>query len=158
MNTNLFITGMVAASVLASAVHAENGQNVPDELFTQALAQTSAESGQIAAVKLNNEGQYLVYIKSSRTCGSGGCRAQVWQKTDGGFQLIEKLPVGFLPIRDLSTSQNTSVLGVTAYDKAGPAQIIPVTEAQEGYEANWDSPLPAEAGKNLITQSMLISF
>jgi len=158
MKLNLFIVGMVVASVLASTANAENGQNVPDELFTQALAQTSAESGQIAAVKLNNEGQYLVYIKSSRTCGSGGCRAQVWEKTESGFQMVEKLPVGFLPIRDLSTKQNASILGVTVYDKAGPATIVPVTETQNGYEANWDASLPAETGKQLITQNMLISF
>lgn len=159
MKTNLLTSAVVAASVLAGAAHAENTRtNVPSELVAEVLANASSKSGEIAVAQVEGTNTYIVYLKTRGTCGSGGCRAQVWQKTDTGFESVDRLPVGHLPIREMPRENGAVKLSITSYDNNGQMKTIPVIAGADGFEANWTKTVNASAGRVLISQDMLKQF
>lgn len=150
----------VAAVILSgfASTPALAGEIVPGDLLREVIAQSESESGQIAAVALNDSGTFLVYLKSEGTCGTGGCSAEIWQKTESGYQMTGDLPASFLPLRELPMQNGKMQIGITIHEKAGRAQIVRVSETDDGYEADWNHALARDAGKPLISQDMLSSF
>lgn len=140
---------------------APESAGLPDALRRAAIATRSDTTGEIAGARIGNTGLYVVYLKTARGCGSGGCRAQVWKGEGGGFVRGQSMPVGRLPIVVLpQTSNGMPLLGVTIYDKQSRAlAIMPVGFDGQSYTKQSDDRLlPADSGRPLVTDAMLRPF
>jgi len=146
------------ASIAQNAPRATAAVAIPDALKKSAIATRSDKSGQIAGAQIGNSEYYVVYIKTQRGCGSGGCRAQIWKREGRTFTKRESLSVGSLPIVMIPQKSGMPQIGVTTYD-GGKAQIIPHSFNGNGYnEGNYAARLPANTGRVLITTAMLKNF
>lgn len=133
---------------------------LPNALRRAAIATRSDAAGEIAGAQVGDTGTYVVYVRSARGCGSGGCRAQVWRTQGGEFVRGESMPVGRLPLVVLSQSSNgMPVIGVTVFDKgSGRTAIMPVGYDGRDYTVQSDRLLPANSGRPLVTDAMLRPF
>lgn len=154
------LTGLMPteASLAQNAPRTATPAAIPDALKKSAIATRSDKSGQIAGAQIGNSDYYVVYIKTQRGCGSGGCRAQIWKREGRTFTKKESLSVGSLPIVMIPQKSGMPQIGVTTYD-SGKAQIVPHSFNGNGYsEGNFAARLPENTGKVLITTAMLKNF
>lgn len=147
-------TDALAQTKQANAAHS----TLPDSVKRAAIA-TRSSSGMIAGARIGRTNHFVVYIKTPSGCGSGGCRAQIWELN--GHHAIRKEPiaVGHLPIVALPEVDNGMPrIGVSTITHAG-ARILPIAYDGQNYSvAMQDNLLPPKAGRPLITTSMLEAY
>ncbi len=136
--------------------------NFPDLIREAAIATSEADTGEIAGVEIGDSDLYVVYIKSSSNCGSGGCVARLWAVEDGRAVEKGRLPVGHLPLVLLSDLDDDHLgIGVTYYDiNAGPeGQIVPVIVDPVGASrGDWEDLKPMSDGTPILTEDQLEPF
>lgn len=144
----------------ASQPRAQAAIPVPAAVIKNAIATRSDKTGKVASAALGNTGYYIVYLKTQRGCGSGGCKAQIWKKQGNAYVQAGSLPASFLPVRSLGQNDNgLPRLGITNYTSSGKAVVYSVSfNGREYGEPVWSKPLPANTGKAALTESMLKSF
>lgn len=153
------LTGLLPAeaSLAQNAPRATAPAAIPDALKKSAIATRSDKSGQIAGAQIGNNEYYVVYIKTQRGCGSGGCRAQIWKREGRAFVQKQSLNVGSLPIVMIPQKTGMPQIGVTTYD-GGKPEIISHSFNGSEYTINRSARLPANTGRTLIATKMLKNF
>lgn len=150
------VTAIEAEAQNRPAARAPAAADIPAELKKKAIATRSDRTGQIAGAEINKSGYYLVYMKTNRGCGTGGCRAQLWKKQGNSFAQVDTLTVGFLPIIQIPKGSGMPDLGITVQEQ-GKDSILKMsfngsTYVESGALAN------AKGSSPLLTQGMLKAF
>ena len=137
------------------------GPSLPEALRRSAIETRSDRTGLIAGARIGATDLYVVYLRTERGCGSGGCRAQIWKREGDRFVRGESLPAGHLPIMILPRIVNgTPVLGITVFDKGGGRpSVLPVAFDGKDFTQQLSVGLAAETvGDPLITSGLLQRF
>lgn len=151
--------GTIAMS--AQALQRAATPSLPETLWRAAIKPRDDRTGMVAGAQIGLTNVYVVYLKTAKGCGSGGCRAQIWKRNGDRFDRGESLPVGHLPITVLPRIvHGMPVLGVTVYEKArGRPSVLQVAYDGQDYTQQLDDGSAAEtAGDPLITSRMLQRF
>lgn len=129
---------------------------LPNSIKRAAIA-TRSSSGMLGGARIGKTDHFVVYIQTTSGCGSGGCRAQIWELEGRQVTRKESLAVGRLPIVLLPEIDNGMPrLGVTTGTGSSGARILPIAYDGENYSvAMEDDLLARSAGKPLITNAML---
>lgn len=157
------VLGITAVEAAAQSPPQGSGPKVssalPASIMRAAVATRSDESGQIAGTRIANSNHFIVYIRTLRGCGSGGCRAQIWNVE--GIRAVRKksIAVGRLPIVLLPQVDNSMPrIGVTVVSENKLA-ILPIAFDGENYTGDqYEGLMPPSSGTQILTSAMLRPF
>jgi len=142
----------------------EAGETDPSVLPTRirqaAIDTRSGSEGRIAGARIGDSDFYVVFLETTYGCGSGGCRAQIWEYNERGLKQHPSLPAGHLPITMLPQEKNGKPsLGLTVSNEDVALVILPITFGGTSYtEWDWTKLLPADSGQTLINARSLEPF
>lgn len=144
-----------ADQAIAQTSQATKSSALPDSIRKAVIG--NRKGGAIAGQRIGNTNYFVVYHKSVYNCGSAGCKADIWHHVGKKYIRKGSLPVGHLPITVLpQTSNGMPWLGVSVDDNDLKPATLAVAFDGEGYNLmDWDTLLPENTGKVLISREML---
>lgn len=148
-----------AVAALIAYVHFDHvppSLHLPEAIKRAAIASRS-EKGSIAGARIGNTDHFIVYLSTSRGCGSGGCRAQVWKLEAGrpvrkGLTAVGRLPIVLLPEVDNGMPR----IGITITNSVMQPAILPIAfDGQTYADDRYDNLLSQGSGSDLVSSKML---
>lgn len=159
---SIAITGPASAEPAEQSAAVSSMAPLPNEIRHAAIAESIADTGLIAGAQIGSTNHYIVYLKTNMNCGSGGCRAQIWELGANGPTQKESLPVGFLPIYVLpQLDSGQPRLAVTIPHKGEELGTVPLVVAYDGenyLDYRVDEKIDTDLARPLVTSDMLTAF
>ena len=138
----------------------QEASQLPSSIRAAAIATRSDSEGQIAGTRIMRTDHYVVYMRTDRGCGSGGCRAQIWTLDNGRPVQKDSITVGFLPIVLLPHLDNGMPrLGVRIETLNGREAILPIAYDGQNYsDERYERLVTPTSGLPILTEAMLRDF
>lgn len=159
---SMAIAGPASAQTAEQAPSLTSLAPLPEKIRSAAIDASIADTGLIAGAQIGSTNHYIVYLKTNMNCGSGGCRAQIWELRANGPVQKESLPVGFLPIYVLpQLDSGLPRLAVTIPHKGEELGTVPLAVAYDGenyLDYRVDEKIDTDLARPLVTSDMLTAF